>query len=51
MNTYQYEVSLKVQVDAFTQFDAEDMIRDALGLGDAMGVEIIESSVGEFEVV
>jgi len=51
MNKYRFDVSLVVEVEAFNQFDAEESIRDVLGLGDAGGVEIVESEVGEFVVV
>ena len=51
MNTFRFDVSLVVEVEAFNQLDAEEAIRDALGLGDAGGVEIVESEVGEFSVV
>lgn len=51
MNTYRFDVSLIVEVNAFNHLDAEDMIRDAFGLGDAGGVEIVESEVGDFSAV
>lgn len=51
MKTYRYSVDLVVEVEAFDQFDAEDMIRDALGLGDVCGLEIVESEVGDFKIV
>lgn len=51
MEKYRFDVSLVVEVEAFNMLDAEDMIRDSLGLGDAMGVEIVESEVGDFSVV
>lgn len=50
MNTYRFKVDLVVEVDAFDQFDAAEMIRDAFGLGEVCGANIIESEVGEFIV-
>lgn len=50
MNRYLISVELVVSVDAFNHLDAEDAVRDALGLGDAMGVDIIESTVGDVHV-
>lgn len=47
MNKYVVSVELVVEVEAFNHLDAEDAVRDALGLGDGMGVEIIESTVGD----
>jgi len=51
MNVYHFDVSLVVEVEAFNMLDAEEAIRDAFGLGDAMGVEIVESEVGDFNIV
>lgn len=48
MNTFRYSVSLVVEVQAFDEIDAEDAVRDAFGLGDQCGIEIIEAEVGEF---
>lgn len=51
MNKYRFDVSLVVEVDAFDFLDAEEMIRDAFGLGESAGVEIVESEVGDFSIV
>lgn len=48
MRTFRYSVDLVVEVDAFDEIDAEEMVRDAFGLGDQCGIEIVESEVGEF---
>lgn len=45
MNTYKYSVNLVVEVEAFDPIDAEEAVRDAFGLGDQCGVEIIESEI------
>jgi hypothetical protein len=50
MNKYYVSVELVVEVEAFNHLDAEDAVRDALGIGDAMGVNIIESTVGDVNV-
>ena len=50
MKTFRYDVNIVVEVQAFNEIDAEDAVRDAFGLGDAMGLEIIESEVGHFTV-
>lgn len=50
MITFRYNVELVVEVQAFDEFDAEDAVRDAFGLGDQCGIEIVESEVGEFTV-
>jgi hypothetical protein len=51
MKTFRYEVSLIVEVQAFDEIDAEDAVRDAFGLGEACGLNIVESEVGSFTVV
>lgn len=51
MNTYRFDVALVVEVNSFDMLDAEEMIRDAFGIGDAGGVEIVESEVGDFSIV
>jgi hypothetical protein len=47
MNKYRYSVNLVVEVEAFDPIDAEDAVRDAFGLGDQCGVEIVESEVSD----
>ena len=51
MNTFRYEVNITVEVQAFDEIDAEDAVRDAFGLGEACGLNIVESEVGNFTVV
>lgn len=50
MKTFRYDVNIVVEVQAFTEIDAEEAVRDAFGLGEACGLEIIESEVGTFTV-
>jgi hypothetical protein len=50
MRTFRYNVDIVVEVQAFDEIDAEEAVRDAFGLGEACGLEIIESEVGEFTV-
>jgi len=50
MKTFRYEVSLIVEVPAFNEIDAEEAVRDAFGLGEVCGLEIVESEVGNFTV-
>jgi hypothetical protein len=47
MNTYEYEVTLKVEVEAFDESDAWDAIQDAFGAGDQYGVNVIECEYKE----
>lgn len=51
MNTYRFDLSLVVEVEAFDPIDAEEMIRDTFGLGDTAGLSVIESEVGDYTVV
>lgn len=51
MNKYRFSVDLVVEVEAFDPFDAEDMIRDAFGLGEVCGLNVVESEVGDYDVV
>lgn len=48
MKKFRYDVSLVVEVESFDHLDAEEVIRDAFGLGDVCGVEVVESEVGDF---
>ena len=50
MRTFRYDLHLVVEVEAFDEIDAEDAVRDAFGLGEACGLNIVESEVGEFTV-
>lgn len=42
MKTFRYEVVLQVEVDAFEESDAWDAVQDAFGLGEQMGVNIVD---------
>ena len=50
MNTFRYDVNLVVEVEAFSEVDAEEAVRDAFGLGEACGLNIVESEVGDFTI-
>jgi hypothetical protein len=50
MKVFRYEVNLVVEVPAFNEIDAEEAVRDAFGLGEVCGLEIVESEVGNFTV-
>lgn len=50
MKTFRYSVNLVAEVQAFNEIDAEEAVRDAFGLGDNCGVEIVESEVGDFTI-
>lgn len=47
MNTYQYEVTLTVEVEAFDESDAWDAVQDAFGVGDQMGVNVTQCEYKE----
>lgn len=50
MKKFRYDVTLVVEVEAFSEIDAEEAVRDAFGLGEVYGVNVIESEVGDFTV-
>lgn len=50
MKTFKFSVDLVVEVQAPDQFDAAEAIRDAFGLGEVCGLNVIESEVGDFTV-
>lgn len=50
MKTFKYDVNLVVEVQAFNEIDAEEAVRDAFGLGEVCGLNIVESEVGDFTV-
>ena len=50
MKTFRYDVTLVVEVEAFSEIDAEEAVRDTFGLGESCGLNIIESEVGDFTV-
>jgi hypothetical protein len=47
MNTYQYEVTLKVEIEAFDESDAWDAVQDAFGAGSQPGINVIECEYKE----
>jgi hypothetical protein len=47
MKTYQYVVTLKVEVEAFDEGDAWDAVQDAFGTGESMGVSVTECTYKE----
>lgn len=51
MNKFRYDLHLVVEVEAFSEIDAEEAVRDAFGLGETCGLDIVESEVGDFTVV
>lgn len=51
MKTFKYSVELVVEVVAPDQWDAEEMVRDAFGLGEVCGLNIVESEVGDFAII
>ena len=46
MEKFTCQVVLTVEVEAFDESEALDMVRDTLGVGDMYGVDIIEAEVG-----
>lgn len=42
MNTYKYRVTLEVEVKAFDEGDAWEMLQDAFGIGEMCGTNVIE---------
>lgn len=50
MKKFRYDVTLVVEVEAFNEIDAEEAVRDAFGLGEVCGLNVIESEVGDFTV-
>lgn len=45
MNTYEVEVHIKVQVEAYDENDAKEIIVDTFGPGEECGVTILTSSI------
>jgi hypothetical protein len=45
MDTYVYEVLLKVEIPAFSEDDAQEVIEDAFGLGENCGARVYERTV------
>lgn len=51
MKTYRFSVELVVDVQAYDQFDAEEMVRDSVGIGEIAGIEVVECEVGDGTIV
>jgi len=49
MNTYMVSVMLQVQVEAFSDSDATEVITDCFGEGDFCGVDVQSVEVLDFE--
>ena len=47
MEKFLYEVVLQVQVEAFDESDAFDAIQDAFGVGEELGVDVVEAEYKE----
>ena len=47
MKTYEYNVVLRVSVEAFSDEDARDLILDVFGPGNDCGVEVEKLSIEE----
>lgn len=49
MNRYRYAVVLQVEVEAYDERDAEDLLKDIFGPGDDCGVTITEFDINQHE--
>jgi hypothetical protein len=47
MDKFCYTVKLKVEVNAFNDADAFDIIQDTFGIGDELGVRVVECEYHE----
>jgi hypothetical protein len=47
METYRYTIKLDVEVEAFDDSDAWDAVQDAFGVGDQMGVRVVDCEYKE----
>lgn len=47
MDIFTYEVSLKVEVEAFDESDAWDAVQDAFGAGSQPGINVVECEYKE----
>jgi hypothetical protein len=50
MKTYRFSILLDVEVEAFTEEDAKEAIRDCLGEGETLGLNVIDFEVVDNEV-
>lgn len=47
MNRYKYQVTLVVEVDAFDESDAWDILQDAYGVGENVGTNVVDCEYKE----
>lgn len=47
MNTYRYKIVQTVEVEAFNESDAWDAIQDEFGVGEQMGIKVIDCEYKE----
>lgn len=45
METYEFEVCLRVNVKAFDKSDAKDMLHDMFDTGEECGVEVVDVQI------
>ena len=45
MNTFSFDVKLKIVVEAFEEQDALEIIRDEFGVGNSMGFDVLQFEV------
>jgi hypothetical protein len=45
METYEFEVCLRVSVEAFDKSDAKDMLHDMFDTGEECGVEVLDVQI------
>lgn len=41
MNTYRYKITQTVEVQAFDESDAFDLVQDEFGVGEQMGIKVL----------
>jgi hypothetical protein len=47
MDKYRYKISITADVEAYDPSDAWDALQDAFGLGDAMGITVVDCEYEE----
>lgn len=47
METYEFEVTLRVSVEAFDQSDAKELVEDVFGPGSDCGIEVTNFNIKE----
>lgn len=45
METYEFDVRLRVSVDAFSEGDAKELVEDVFGPGSDCGVEVTDFNI------